>query len=341
MRKRRQLLKDQKRTVSQTRISQARSWRQPISGTSVIESIACQNGDVMKHQIHHTSFWLSLRVPNKNCNALHSKPARVLRIQLWVLVNLRRASVSTGRSHTYTRPTQAQPGTSKSIPILQHNLHSSLHCTHELWSTQPSILKAPSSKGTTYSVQVHVDSFHPRSAAGSSNNNRRSWHWTGEHFIHCWPYLFLLYYIACQSRVWRLFIQKESKISSSSLHSAPSVLIVVDPVNIAVTVFSDVCHPRPYTTNKKDACKHHASKCADHLRTRNMNRLYWNEGMKSAASINARMQGLLLNAPQKNHILMMQPLKIWRCSLSWQTNLTMDLSSCLVPTIKLNLERYR
>lgn len=115
---------------------------------------------------------------------------------------------------------------------------------------------------------------HPRSAAGSCNNNHRSWHWR-EHFIHCSPYLFFLYvlYSPPMQGVVSGHTQKESKISTSSLHSAPSVLIVVDPVDVAVTVFSDVCHPRPYTTNKKDACKHHASKCADHLRTRNMNEL--------------------------------------------------------------------
>jgi len=59
--------------------------------------------------------------------------------------------------------------------------------------------------------------------------------------------------------------EKESKISTSSLYSAPSAIIVVDPVNIVVPIFSDISHPRPYSSNKKDACKHHASKCADHL----------------------------------------------------------------------------
>jgi hypothetical protein len=71
-----------------------------------------------------------------------------------------------------------------------------------------------------------------------------------------------------------LSTEKESKISTSSLYSAPSAIVVVDPVNIAVLIFSDISHPRPYSSHKKDACKHHASKCADHLCPQNMNRFY-------------------------------------------------------------------
>ena len=81
-----------------------------------------------------------------------------------------------------------------------------------------------------------------------------------------------------------LSTEKESKISTSSLYSAPSAIIVVDPVNIVVPIFSDISHPRPYSSNKKDACKHHASKCADHLCTQNMNQFYWKGQNKFATS---------------------------------------------------------
>ena len=78
--------------------------------------------------------------------------------------------------------------------------------------------------------------------------------------------------------------EKESKISTSSLYSAPSAIIVVDPVNIVVPIFSYISHPRPYSSNQKDACKHHASKCADHLCTQNMNQFYWKGQNKFATS---------------------------------------------------------
>jgi len=84
-----------------------------------------------------------------------------------------------------------------------------------------------------------------------------------------------------------LSTEKESKISTSSLYSAPSAIIVVDPVNIVVPIFSYISHPRPYSSNQKDACKHHASKCADHLCTQNMNRFYWKEQNKFATCIDA------------------------------------------------------
>lgn len=58
---------------------------------------------------------------------------------------------------------------------------------------------------------------------------------------------------------------KESKRSTSRLYSAPPAVVVLELLNIAVSVFSDVSYSRPYPSNKKDAYKHHASKCADHL----------------------------------------------------------------------------
>ena len=59
---------------------------------------------------------------------------------------------------------------------------------------------------------------------------------------------------------------KESKRSTSRLYSAPPAVVVLELLNIAVSVFSDVSYSRPYPSNKKDAYKHHASKCADHLK---------------------------------------------------------------------------
>lgn len=60
---------------------------------------------------------------------------------------------------------------------------------------------------------------------------------------------------------------KESKRSTSRLYSAPPAVVVLELLNIAVSVFSDVSYSRPYPSNKKDAYKHHASKCANHLHT--------------------------------------------------------------------------
>jgi hypothetical protein len=59
--------------------------------------------------------------------------------------------------------------------------------------------------------------------------------------------------------------KKQSEYSASGLYSAPSVVIIVDLVEIAVSVFSDVSHSRPYSSNKKYACKNHAPKRAHYL----------------------------------------------------------------------------
>jgi hypothetical protein len=105
-------------------------------------------------------------------------------------------------------------------------------------------------------------SLHYPAAVLCSNNNHQQ-------FAQSWGML-------CQQWPWVIhgpfdFADKGNICSTGSLYSAPPVVIVLELLNIAVSVFSDVGYSRPYSSNKKNAYKHHASKCADHLHTENPN----------------------------------------------------------------------
>jgi len=82
--------------------------------------------------------------------------------------------------HAY-KPSLAPPNASRSELQTFFSTISFLFffCAYELPPTQASILNAPRSRGTTYSVQVRVDLFHSGPAEGYSNSNHPSWQWTG------------------------------------------------------------------------------------------------------------------------------------------------------------------
>lgn len=107
-------------------------------------------------------------------------------------------------------------------------------------------------------MRVSLDSH----AAILYSNNKH------QHFVHGWAHACYLnsgpgLFMGPLNQNYAA--SKERKRSTGGLYSAPPAVIVLELLDIAVSVFSDVSYSRPYPSNKKDAYKHHASKCAHHL----------------------------------------------------------------------------